>query len=42
VVDVAWVRTPFVFAAILTAGIFLLAYVALAFILPVSATPLDV
>ena len=41
-IDVAWVRTLFVFATILTAGIFLLVYVALAFILPVAATPWDV
>ena len=36
--DVAWVRTLFVFATLLTAGIFALVYIALAFILPVSAT----
>lgn len=41
-IDVVWVRTLFVFATLLTAGIFLLVYVALAFILPVAATPGDV
>jgi phage shock protein PspC (stress-responsive transcriptional regulator) len=35
---VDWVRTMFIFAALLTAGIFALVYVALAFILPVDAT----
>ena len=37
-IDVAWVRTLFVFAALLTAGLWVLVYVALAFILPVTAT----
>ena len=37
-IDVAWVRTLFVFAAILTAGLWLLVYVAMAFILPVAST----
>ena len=41
-IDVAWVRTLFVFATILTAGLFLLVYLALAFILPVAATAKDV
>ena len=36
--DVDWVRTLFVFATLLTAGIFRLVYIALAFILPVAAT----
>jgi phage shock protein PspC (stress-responsive transcriptional regulator) len=36
--DVDWVRTLFVFATLLTAGVFGLVYVALAFILPVAAT----
>jgi phage shock protein C len=35
---VDWVRTLFVFATILTAGVFALVYVALAFILPVAST----
>jgi phage shock protein PspC (stress-responsive transcriptional regulator) len=33
---VDWVRTLFVFAALLTAGLFVLVYIALAFILPVA------
>ena len=37
-IDVAWVRTLFVFAALLTAGLFVLVYVAMAFILPVAST----
>ena len=36
--DVAWVRTIFVFATLVTAGLFLLVYIALAFILPVTPT----
>jgi phage shock protein PspC (stress-responsive transcriptional regulator) len=36
--DVAWVRTLFVLATIVTAGFFLLVYIALAFILPVVPT----
>jgi phage shock protein C len=35
---VDWVRTLFIFATLLTAGIFSLVYVALAFILQVDAT----
>ena len=35
---VDWVRTLFVFAALLTAGAFILVYIALAFILPVAST----
>jgi phage shock protein PspC (stress-responsive transcriptional regulator) len=35
---VDWVRTLFVFAALLTAGLFVVVYVALAFILPVAKT----
>jgi phage shock protein PspC (stress-responsive transcriptional regulator) len=35
--DVAWVRTLFVLATVITAGIFGLVYVALAFILPITA-----
>jgi phage shock protein C len=35
---VDWVRTLFVFATLLTAGGFVLAYIALAFILPVAST----
>jgi phage shock protein PspC (stress-responsive transcriptional regulator) len=35
--DVAWVRTLFIFATLLTGGGFLLVYVVLAFILPVRA-----
>ena len=35
-IDVDWVRTVFVFAAILTAGFFILVYIAMAFILPVE------
>jgi len=35
--DVAWVRTLFIFAALLTAGGFLLVYAVLAFILPIRA-----
>jgi phage shock protein PspC (stress-responsive transcriptional regulator) len=34
-IDVAWVRTIFVFATLVTFGFFLLVYLALAFILPV-------
>jgi len=34
-IDVAWVRTIFVFATLVTVGFFLLVYLALAFILPV-------
>lgn len=34
--DVAWVRTFFLFATLLTAGLFVLVYVALAFILPIA------
>jgi phage shock protein C len=41
-IDVDWVRTLFIFATIVTAGLFLLVYVALAFILPVAATAKDV
>ena len=37
-IDVAWVRTLFVFATLLTAGLWLLVYVAMAFILPVAST----
>ena len=37
-IRVDWVRTLFIFAALLTAGGFLLVYVAMAFILPVSPT----
>jgi phage shock protein PspC (stress-responsive transcriptional regulator) len=36
--DVAWVRTGFIFAALLTAGLFTLVYAALAFILPIVPT----
>jgi phage shock protein PspC (stress-responsive transcriptional regulator) len=36
-VDVAWVRTVFIFATLLTAGIFVLVYIALVFILPVAS-----
>jgi phage shock protein C len=36
-VDVDWVRTLFIFATLLTAGIFTLVYVALVFILPVAS-----
>jgi phage shock protein PspC (stress-responsive transcriptional regulator) len=35
---VDWVRTVFLFAAVLTAGLFTLVYIALAFILPIEAT----
>lgn len=34
--DVAWVRTGFLFATVVTAGLFGLVYVALAFIMPVT------
>ena len=37
-IEVAWVRTLFVFAALLTAGLWILVYVAMAFILPVAST----
>jgi phage shock protein PspC (stress-responsive transcriptional regulator) len=37
-IRVDWVRTLFIFATLLTAGGFALVYVAMAFILPVSAT----
>jgi phage shock protein PspC (stress-responsive transcriptional regulator) len=37
-IDVAWVRTIFVFATLVTAGLFLVVYIALAFILPVTPT----
>jgi phage shock protein PspC (stress-responsive transcriptional regulator) len=37
-IDVDWVRTLFIFAALLTAGIWILVYVAMAFILPVTST----
>jgi phage shock protein PspC (stress-responsive transcriptional regulator) len=36
--DVDWVRTIFFFATLLTAGLFAIVYVAMAFILPVKAT----
>ena len=36
--DVDWVRTLFLFATVVTAGIFALVYIALAFIMPVAAT----
>lgn len=39
---VDWVRTMFVVATLLTAGLFALVYIALAFILPVTATARDV
>jgi phage shock protein C len=39
---VDWVRTLFVLGTVVTAGLFGLVYVALAFILPVSATARDV
>ena len=37
-IDVAWVRTLFVLATLITAGLWLLVYVAMAFILPVAST----
>ena len=37
-IRVDWVRTIFVFATLLTAGLFLVAYIAMAFILPVAET----
>jgi phage shock protein PspC (stress-responsive transcriptional regulator) len=39
---VDWVRTLFIFATLLTAGLFTLVYIAMAFILPVAATARDV
>jgi len=38
-IRVDWVRTIFVFAALLTAGLFVIVYIAMAFILPVAETP---
>ena len=35
---VDWVRTIFIFAALLTAGLFIIVYIAMAFILPIEAT----
>ncbi len=37
-IDVAWVRTIFFALALVTAGIFILVYLALVFILPITAT----
>lgn len=37
-IRVDWVRTLFLVAAVLTAGLFVLVYIAMAFILPVEAT----
>jgi phage shock protein PspC (stress-responsive transcriptional regulator) len=37
-IRVDWVRTIFVFAALVTAGLFLVVYIAMAFILPVAET----
>src|SRR3954453_4698273 len=37
-IRVDWVRTIFVFATLLTAGLFLIVYIAMAFILPVAET----
>ena len=36
--DVDWVRTMFFFAALVTAGLFILVYIAMAFILPIEET----
>jgi phage shock protein C len=40
-VDVAWVRTIFLAATVVTAGVFLVVYLAMMFILPVAATRAD-
>lgn len=37
-IDVAWVRTIFIFATLVTAGAFLIVYLVLAFILPIAPT----
>ena len=37
-IDVAWVRTIFIFATLVTAGAFLLVYLVLAFVLPIAPT----
>jgi phage shock protein PspC (stress-responsive transcriptional regulator) len=37
-IDVAWVRVIFVLGTIFTGGLLLLVYLAMAFILPISAT----
>ena len=37
-IDVAWVRTIFVFATLVTAGAFLIVYLVLAFVLPIAPT----
>jgi phage shock protein PspC (stress-responsive transcriptional regulator) len=37
-IRVDWVRTIFVFAALMSAGLFMLVYIAMAFILPVAET----
>ena len=37
-IDVAWVRTIFLALALVTAGIFILVYLALVFVLPITAT----
>ncbi len=40
-IDVDWIRTLFVLGTLVTAGILGLVYIAMAFILPVAATPAD-
>jgi phage shock protein PspC (stress-responsive transcriptional regulator) len=37
-IDVAWIRTIFIFATLVTAGAFLIVYLVLAFVLPVAPT----
>ena len=41
-IDVDWIRTLFVLGTLVTAGVLGLVYIAMAFILPVAATPADV
>ena len=41
-IDVDWVRTVFVLGTLVTAGVLGIVYIAMAFILPVAATPADV
>jgi phage shock protein C len=41
-IDVDWIRTLFILGTLVTAGILGLVYIAMAFILPVAATPRDV
>ncbi len=37
-IDVDWVRTIFVLGALVTAGLLIVVYIAMAFILPIDAT----